>query len=141
MRLVRQTAAHVTEEDLTRSIDVSGGRDDIAALAKQFNGMLNRLEGAFVEQRRFLDDAGHELRTRRVGVDGDDVDLTARGFALLELLMRHPGQVLTRQQMLSHVWGHDHDPGTRGQNVVDVFVRALRRKVGARRIETVRGMG
>ena len=78
------------------------------------------------------------LRTRRVTVDGDDVDLTAREFALLELLMRHPGQVLTRQQMLSHVWGYDHDPGS---NVVDVFVRALRRKVGAHHIETVRGMG
>lgn len=78
------------------------------------------------------------LRTRRVTVDGDDVDLTAREFALLELLMRHPGQVLTRQQTLSHVWGYDHDPGS---NVVDVFVRALRRKVGAHRIETVRGMG
>lgn len=78
------------------------------------------------------------LRTRRVTVDGDDVDLTAREFALLELLMRHPSQVLTRQQMLSHVWGYDHDPGS---NVVDVFVRALRRKVGAHHIETVRGMG
>ncbi|NYH52832.1 DNA-binding response OmpR family regulator [Nocardiopsis arvandica] len=79
-----------------------------------------------------------DLRTRRVAVEGDSVDLTAREFALMELLMRHPGQVLTRQQMLSHVWGYDHDPGS---NVVDVFVRALRRKVGAERIVTVRGMG
>ncbi|MFY7064945.1 response regulator transcription factor [Nocardiopsis changdeensis] len=79
-----------------------------------------------------------DLRTRRVAVDGDTVDLTAREFALLELLMRHPGQVLSRQQMLSHVWGYDYDPGS---NVVDVFVRALRRKVGADRIVTVRGMG
>ncbi|MFD6096856.1 response regulator transcription factor [Nocardiopsis flavescens] len=79
-----------------------------------------------------------DLRTRRVAVDGDTVDLTAREFALLELLMRHPGQVLSRQQMLSHVWGYDYDPGS---NVVDVFVRALRRKVGAGRIVTVRGMG
>ena len=63
VRLVRRTAAHITEEDLTRRIDVSGGRDDIAALAEQFNSMLDRLEGAFVEQRRFVDDAGHELRT------------------------------------------------------------------------------
>lgn len=78
------------------------------------------------------------LRTRRVTVEEADVDLTAREFALLELLMRHPGQVLTRQQMLSHVWGYDHDPGS---NVVDVFVRALRRKVGTERIKTVRGMG
>ncbi|WP_017570330.1 sensor histidine kinase [Nocardiopsis halotolerans] len=62
VRLVRQTAAHITEEDLTRRIDVSG-RDDIAALAEQFNSMLDRLEGAFTAQRRFVDDAGHELRT------------------------------------------------------------------------------
>ncbi|MFD3686405.1 response regulator transcription factor [Nocardiopsis sp. NPDC058631] len=79
-----------------------------------------------------------DLRTRRVAVDGHAVDLTAREFGLMELLMRHPGQVLTRQQMLSHVWGYDYDPGS---NVVDVFVRALRRKVGAERIITVRGMG
>ncbi|WP_017614253.1 response regulator transcription factor [Nocardiopsis salina] len=79
-----------------------------------------------------------DLRTRRVSVQERTVDLTAREFALLELLMRHEGQVLSRQQMLSHVWGYDHDPGS---NVVDVFVRALRRKVGADRIRTVRGMG
>lgn len=60
---VRRAAAQITEEDLTRRIDVSGGRDDIAALAEQFNSMLDRLEGAFTEQRRFVDDAGHELRT------------------------------------------------------------------------------
>ena len=79
-----------------------------------------------------------DLRTRRVAVDEHLVDLTAREFSLLELLMRHQGQVLSRQQMLSHVWGYDYDPGS---NVVDVFVRALRRKVGSERIVTVRGMG
>ena len=79
-----------------------------------------------------------DLRTRRASVDESTVDLTAREFALLELLMRHQGQVLTLQQMLSHVWGYDYDPGS---NVVDVFVRALRRKVGVERIVTVRGMG
>ncbi|WP_017579354.1 response regulator transcription factor [Nocardiopsis valliformis] len=79
-----------------------------------------------------------DLRTRRVAVGEDSIDLTAREFALLELLMRHQGQVMTRQQMLSHVWGYDYDPGS---NVVDVFVRALRRKVGSERIVTVRGMG
>jgi two-component system, OmpR family, sensor kinase len=62
VRLVRQTAAEISEEDLTQRIEVSG-RDDIAALAEQFNSMLDRLEGAFTSQRRFVDDAGHELRT------------------------------------------------------------------------------
>ncbi|MUL42859.1 HAMP domain-containing histidine kinase [Streptomonospora sp. PA3] len=62
VRLVRQAAAQISEEDLTRRIEVTGN-DDIAALAEQFNGMLDRLEQAFSTQRRFVDDAGHELRT------------------------------------------------------------------------------
>jgi DNA-binding response OmpR family regulator len=66
------------------------------------------------------------------------VDLTAREFTMLETFMRHPGQVLSREQLLSHVWGYDHDPGS---NVVDVYVGYLRRKLGKERIVTVRGMG
>ena len=62
VRLVRQAAAAITEQDLTRRIPVRG-RDDIAALADQFNAMLDRLEKAFATQREFLDDASHELRT------------------------------------------------------------------------------
>ncbi len=62
VRLVRQAAAVITEQDLTRRIPVDG-RDDIAALADQFNSMLDRLEHAFGTQREFLDDASHELRT------------------------------------------------------------------------------
>ncbi|MGW0532569.1 ATP-binding protein [Streptomyces sp. NPDC003032] len=62
VRLVRTTAAHLTEQDLTQRIPVQG-RDDIAALAETFNGMLDRLERAFAAQREFVDDAGHELRT------------------------------------------------------------------------------
>ncbi len=62
VRAVRQAAAQITEDDLTRRIAVSGS-DDVAALASQFNAMLDRLEQAFREQRAFLDDASHELRT------------------------------------------------------------------------------
>lgn len=62
VRLVRTTAAQLTEQDLTQRIPVRG-RDDIAALAETFNGMLDRLERAFAAQREFVDDAGHELRT------------------------------------------------------------------------------
>ena len=62
VRLVRQTAAEINAQDLTRRIPVRG-RDDISALAEQFNAMLDRLSAAFSTQRRFLDDAGHELRT------------------------------------------------------------------------------
>ena len=66
------------------------------------------------------------------------VDLSAREFALAETLLRNAGQVLSREQLLSHVWGYDFDPGS---NVVDVYVRYLRRKLGPECIETVRGMG
>ncbi|QBI55422.1 response regulator transcription factor [Streptomonospora litoralis] len=80
-----------------------------------------------------------DLRTRRASTgDAGAIDLTAREFALLELLLRHRGQVLSRQQILSAVWGYDYDPES---NVVDVYIRALRKKVGAERIATVRGMG
>ncbi|GHI27003.1 hypothetical protein Shyd_83740 [Streptomyces hydrogenans] len=83
-------------------------------------------------------DLGLDLRTRRARSGDRTVDLTAREFVLLELFLRHPGQVLSREQILSHVWGYDFDPGS---NIVDVYVRALRKKLGAQRLETVRGHG
>ncbi len=79
-----------------------------------------------------------DVRTRRAEVEDTDVELTAKEFTLLETFLRHPGQVLSREQLLSHVWGYDFDPGS---NVVDVYVGYLRRKLGSERFETVRGMG
>ena len=79
-----------------------------------------------------------DLHTRRVHVGQTQVELSAREFALAEELLRHPDQVLTREQLLSRVWGFDFDPGS---NVVDVYVRYLRNKLGPERIITVRGAG
>ncbi|WP_456845440.1 response regulator transcription factor [Cellulomonas sp. P5_C6] len=79
-----------------------------------------------------------DLRTRRMKVGAQEVDLSAREFALAETFLRHPGDVLTRERLLSEVWGYDFDPGS---NVVDVYVRYLRRKVGAEHFDTVRGVG
>jgi len=79
-----------------------------------------------------------DLRSRRAHVADREVILTAREYKMLETLMRHPGQVMTREQLLSHVWGYEHDPGS---NVVDVYVGYLRRKLGEDAITTVRGMG
>jgi DNA-binding response OmpR family regulator len=79
-----------------------------------------------------------DLKTRRLEVEGRSVELTAREFALAETFFRHAGQVLSREQLLSNVWGYDHDPGS---NVVDVYVGYLRKKIGDERIATVRGMG
>jgi len=70
------------------------------------------------------------------------IDLTAREFRLLEYLMRSPGRVFPRTQILEHVWGYDFDPCS---NVVDVYIQRLRRKLDptgeGRLIETVRGVG
>jgi DNA-binding response OmpR family regulator len=79
-----------------------------------------------------------DLRARRASAEGREAELTAKEFSLLETFLRHSGQVLSREQLLSHVWGYDFDPGS---NVVDVYVGYLRRKLGAERFETVRGMG
>ena len=79
-----------------------------------------------------------DLRTRRASVGNQSIELTAREYALLEVFLRHPDQVLSREQLLSHVWGYDFDPGS---NVVEVYVRYLRKKIGDTRISTVRGMG
>ena len=82
-----------------------------------------------------------DLLSRRASVDGVEVSLSTREFALLGYLLRHPGQVLSRQQILDAVWGFAHDPRS---NVVDVYVGYLRAKLdgdGPSVIDTVRGMG
>jgi DNA-binding response OmpR family regulator len=83
-----------------------------------------------------------DLLCREVGTGGVAVQLSAREFALLAFLMRHPGQVLSRQQILDGVWGYCFDPRS---NLVDVYIGYLRRKLaeaGApKAVATVRGMG
>jgi DNA-binding response OmpR family regulator len=79
-----------------------------------------------------------DLRTRRATIDDRTVDLTAREFSLLETLLRHSDQVLSREQLLSHVWGYYFDSTT---NLVNVYINSLRKKLGGDVIETVRGVG
>ena len=79
-----------------------------------------------------------DLAAHRAVLDGREVALSARELELLAAFMRHPGQVLSRGQLLTLVWDLDFDPGS---NVVEVFVAALRRKLGHGFMETVRGSG
>jgi DNA-binding response OmpR family regulator len=79
-----------------------------------------------------------DLAAHRAVLDGREVALSARELELLAAFMRHPGQVLSRGQLLRLVWDLDFDPGS---NVVEVYVAAVRRKIGHGFIETVRGSG
>jgi DNA-binding response OmpR family regulator len=96
-------------------------RDGMSALVKALSGEIDLL----------ILDIG-------LTIGETEVDLTAREFALAELFFSNPGQVLSREQILSHVWGYDYDPRS---NVVDVYVGYLRKKLGADRITGIRGMG
>ena len=79
-----------------------------------------------------------DLPTRKIILDGQEIDLAAKEFSLLETFMSHPEQIMTREQLLDRVWGFDYDPGS---NIVDVYIGYLRKKLGSKVIRTVRGVG
>jgi DNA-binding response OmpR family regulator len=151
LQRVRDRGAHLpviiltARDDLTDKVGgLDRGADDYVTKPFRFEELLARVRARLREggsrEVTVLEAGGIELdlRTRHALVDGQAVELTAREFAMLETLMRHRDQVLSREQLLSHVWGYQHDPGS---NVVDVYIGYLRRKLGEQRIETVRGMG
>lgn len=125
---------------------LEGGADDYMPKPFRFEELLARIrlrlrapeQSAQATNVLSYGDLSLDLRTRHATVDGREVELSAREFSLAETFLSHPGQVLSREQLLDRVWGYDFDPGS---NVVDVYVRYLRKKVGAERIVTVRGMG
>lgn len=123
---------------------LEGGADDYVAKPFRFDELLARVRVRLRTERAAeatvlaVGTATLDLRTRRLIIDQRMIELTAREFALAEMFFRHPGQVLSREQLLSNVWGYAYDPGS---NVVEVYVRYLRQKLGEHRITTVRGMG
>jgi two-component system, OmpR family, copper resistance phosphate regulon response regulator CusR len=134
--------ARSTPGDIVAGLD--GGADDYMSkpfrLAELLARVRARLRPDHAREEFVLRSGGLslDLRTRQAQVAGRTIDLSAREFALAEVFLRHPGQVLSREQLLSHVWGYDYDPGS---NVVEVYVRYLRNKIGPDRIATIRGAG
>ncbi|MDO5098915.1 MAG: response regulator transcription factor [Corynebacterium sp.] len=132
-------------EDRIRTLE--GGANDYMPKPFQFAELLARvrlrLSDTSTETAQSTTQLEHsgmvlDLRAHRVLVADKWRDLSRRELGLLETLMRHPGQILSRAQLLSQVWGMDFDPGS---NVVDVYIRSLRKKIGQDKVETVRGSG
>jgi two-component system, OmpR family, response regulator len=133
-------------EDRIRGLDA--GADDYLAKPFAFGELLARLRALLRRGARerpavlAVGDLRLDPATRAVTRAGEAVDLTAKEYALLELLMRHAGEVLSRTRILEHVWDFAYDPAS---NVVDQYVAYLRRKLdkpyGREDIETVRGAG
>jgi DNA-binding response OmpR family regulator len=131
-----------SERDIVMCLEA--GADDYMRKPFQFDDLLERvrarLDNAATAEPNILK-AGKvriDLRARRTTVDGEPVDLSAREFALLETLLRNAGQVLSREQLQSKVWGYSFEASS---NVVDLHVNSLSDKIGADVIETVRGAG
>ena len=133
-------------EDRVRGLD--SGADDYLVKPFAFAELLARVRALArrppVAQgtRLQVDELSLDTATHAVERGGEAIELTTKEYAILEYLMRHPNQVLTRTMIAEHVWNYDFDNAS---NVIDVHIRNLRRKIDARfatkLIHTVRGAG
>ena len=128
-------------------VGLDSGADDYVTKPFGMMELVSRIKAVLrrsgkVEDRTDMETAGvHvDVKKHEVTVDGKEISLTLKEFELLEKLMRNQGIVLTRDQLLTEIWGYDFDGETR---TVDVHIRTLRQKLGDKGeiIQTVRGVG
>jgi two-component system, OmpR family, response regulator len=132
-----------------RVTGLQAGADDYLTKPFAFSELLARLQALIRRATHVAEpttlavgDLSMNLLTREVSRAGQKIDLQSREFALLELLMRHPGRPITKTMILEHIWDYSFDPQT---NVVDVLVHRLRSKLekgfASKIVHTIRGVG
>ncbi len=142
--IIMLTARDAVDDRVT---GLDSGADDYVTKPFAFKELMARVRAVLRRKGKTLDrllsfaDVTLDRETRIVTRAGHEIELTPREFELLELFMMHPRQVLTRDVILSRIWGYDY---VGDENVIEVFVRHLREKlddIPPRLIQTVRGVG
>jgi DNA-binding response OmpR family regulator len=126
---------------------LEGGANDYITKPFSFKELVARIRLRLREARRIPEQKQTRLKAGKITVDlythqiwvcDRLVELSTREFSMIETFVRHPKQVISREQLLSKVWGYNYDPSS---NIVDVYVGYLRKKLGSQLIETIRGTG
>ncbi|MCX6134552.1 MAG: response regulator transcription factor [Ignavibacteriales bacterium] len=142
---VMMLTARSATEDVVQGLD--RGAEDYLTKPFAFNELLARIRALLRRERQSptvyrLADLQLNTMTRKAKRGNTIIDLTAREFALLEYLMRHPRELITRQQLAKEIWGFNFDPGT---NIIDVYINHLRKKIDLgfekKLLHTERGKG
>jgi two-component system OmpR family response regulator len=139
-------SAKASVDDRVKGLQAGG--DDYLTKPFAFSEMLARVQALIRRATHTAEptklsagDLTMDLPTREVRRSGQKIELQSREFALLELLLRHPGRVVTKTMILEHLWDYSFDPQT---NVVDVLVHRMRAKVDkdftVKLIQTIRGV-